>query len=122
EPLAVAPCGELEARRLADPDEVVPVPPDQRHLCGRRRHASLAGGARERFDPLETLIQRRQVPAGALVTDDPEPALPLVEREPLPDAQAGGPAVTVEPAVAEGAGLEHQGSGVRSEERRVGKG
>src|SRR5204863_5744552 len=108
ETLAVAPRGELEPRRLADPDEVVSVPPNEGHLLGRGRHASLASGSREHFDPLEALIQRRQVPAGALGTDNPEAALPFVERQTLPDAQSGGPAVAVEPAVAEGARAIHQ--------------
>src|SRR5438309_2202662 len=69
---------------------------------------SQIGGSRARFGPLETVIQRRQVPAGALGADDPEPALPFVERQTPPDAQAGGPAVAVELAVAEGASAIHQ--------------
>src|SRR5213594_127552 len=57
---------------------------------------------------LETLVQRCEVPAGAFGTDDPEPALPLVERETPPDAEPRGSAVAVELAVAEGAGAIHQ--------------
>src|SRR5207245_8414734 len=108
EPLAVAPRGELEARGLADPHEVVSLPPNQGHLLGRGRYASLAGRSSERFDPFEAVIQRRQVPAGALGTDDPEAALPFVERQPPPDAQSGRAPVAVELAVAEGAGAIHQ--------------
>src|SRR3989449_6925671 len=108
EALAVAPRRELESRGLAYPDQVVPLPPDERHLLGGGRDASLVGGAGEALDALETVVERCQVPAGALGTDDPEAAPPFVERQAPADAEPGGTAVAVQLAVTEGAGAIHQ--------------
>src|SRR2546430_502549 len=96
------------ARRLADAHQVVPLPPDQRDLFARRRHATIACGTRQRVDSLEAVVQRREVPARALRADHPQPALPLVERETTSHPESRGPAVAVELAVAEGAGPVHQ--------------
>src|SRR3989442_315156 len=73
----------------------------------RRRPAS-GRGTRQRVDPLEAVVQRREVPARALRADPPQPALPLVERETTSHPESRGPAVAVELAVAEGAGPIHQ--------------
>src|SRR2546426_10762206 len=88
--------------------QVVPLPPDQRDLFARRRHATIACRTRQRVDPLEAVVQRREVPARALRADHPQPALPLVERETTSHPESRGPAVAVELAVAEGAGPIHQ--------------
>src|SRR5256886_982661 len=112
EPLAVAPRGELEAPGLADAYQVVAAPADQRDLVGRGRHAAVARGARQGLDALQAVVERRQVPAGAPWTDHPQPPLPLVEREPASHPEVRGAAVTVELAVAEGAGPIHRDSGL----------
>src|ERR1051325_3234354 len=85
--LAVAPGRELYAWRLPDAYEVVAAPTDERHLLGRRGDTALPRRARQRFDLLEPVVEGREVPAGALGADHPQPAFPLVERQPPPNAE-----------------------------------
>src|SRR4029077_17304124 len=107
EPFAVAPGRELHATRLPHSHQVVGLPADERDMLRGGGHAALARGARPRFDLLQAVVERRQIPACALWTDHPQAALPLVEREPSSDAEPRGAAVTVEFAAAEGAGAVH---------------
>src|SRR5437879_8971054 len=58
QPLAVAPRGELEAWRLADAHQVVPLPPDQRDLLARRGDATVARGSSQGVDPLAAVVER----------------------------------------------------------------
>src|SRR5437867_7389612 len=117
EPLAVAPRRELDAPRLPDSHEVVALPPDQGDLLSGGGHAAFAGGARQRLDLFQAIVERSEVPARALRADHPEATLPLVEREPPSDAEPGGAAVAVERAVAEGAGAIHERLGAVSREQ-----
>ena len=105
--LAVAPRRELDARRLADAHEVVAAPPHERHLLGRCGDTALPRRARQRLDLLEPVVERREVPARALGADHPQPAFPLVERQPPPDAEPRRPAVAVQFSIAEGARFVH---------------
>src|SRR2546426_12785904 len=40
--------------------QVVPLPPDQRDLFARRRHATIACGTRQRVDPLEAVVRSEE--------------------------------------------------------------
>src|SRR5262245_51560436 len=102
QPLAVAPGRELDPRWLPDADEVVALPPNQRDLVRRGGNAPLTRHARERFDPLQPVVKGSEIPATASGTHDPEPALPLIEREPPAHAQPRGSTIAVKVCVAEG--------------------
>src|SRR4029077_10973059 len=94
----------------------VPLPPEQRALLGRREQPAGGGRADHALDALEAIVERREVPAPAFGTDDPQTPFPFVDRQAPPDAESRGPAVAVEAAVAERAGLVHQ-----SRRRRAGE-
>src|SRR5213592_1716343 len=64
------------SRRLADAHEVVAAPPHERHLLGRCGDTALPRRARQRLDLLESVVERREVPARALGADHRQPAFP----------------------------------------------
>ena len=87
QPLAVTPGRELEAPGLADPDQVVGLPANESDLLRGCGDAALAGRAGQRLDALQPVVERGEIPAGALRADHPEAALPLVERKSPSDAE-----------------------------------
>src|SRR5439155_22691710 len=110
-PLAMAPGRELDPRGLPHLNEVVTLPPNQGHLIGSGGNAPLARGAGHGVDPVQPVVEGGEVPAAAFRADDPEPSLPLVERQPATDAEPGRTTVAIERRVAEGAAAEHRGLG-----------
>ena len=105
--LAVAPCRELHPRRLTDAHEVIPLPADQRDLCSRRRHAAEARRAGDGLNSFQPIIEWGEIPAAAARADDPQPALPLVKRDPTAHTETGWTAVAVERRVAESTSTKH---------------
>src|SRR3989442_2281847 len=105
--LAVAPGRELHPRRLTDAHEVIPLPADQRDLCSRRRHAAQARRAGDGLNSFQPIIEWGEIPAAATWADDPQPALPLVKRDPTAHTETGWTAVAVERRVAESTGTKH---------------
>src|SRR5436190_225313 len=105
--LAVAPGRELDARRFADAHEVVAFPANQGDLISGCGDASLTGSARHGFDAFESVVKRGEIPASAAGTDDPEPTLPLIERDAPADTEARRSAISVKCGITERATAEH---------------
>ena len=107
ESLAVAPRRQLDTRRFPDAHEVVAFPPNQGDLVGRCGDTSVARGASNRFDALEAIVERREIPAATARADDPEPALPFVEGDPPANAKTRRATITVKPSITECATAKH---------------
>src|SRR5262249_31931011 len=109
--IAVSPRGEFRAQRLADANERQPVaqlgePDVVRRDPASRVTVPLLG----LLDRLPALFQRREVPALALRTDDPQPPLGGVERQALADRKRLDGLVGAERLIAEQARRVHTGS------------
>src|SRR5438093_6588395 len=87
QPLAIPPRRQLDARRFADAYEVIALPADQRDLLGRCRDPSETRRASDGLDLFEPIIERGEIPATAPRADDPQPTLPLIERDSPPDTE-----------------------------------
>src|SRR5512145_1710684 len=107
QPLAVAPCRQLDTRWLSDAHEVVPLPPDQRDLIGGRGNPPRLCGAGNGLDTLETIIEWSEIPAAAARANDPQPALSLIEGDTASDAETRGSAITVERRITESTTAKH---------------
>src|SRR5262249_13360923 len=107
ETLTVTPRRQLDAWRLADAHEVVALPADQRDLLGGRGDAALQRGTRDGFDAFEAIVKRGEIPATTPRANDPEPSLPLIERDAATDTEARGPAISVKCGVTEGTTAKH---------------
>jgi hypothetical protein len=105
--LAVAPRGQLDARRLPHADKIVTAPTNQRDLLGGSGDAAGQRCSRNGLDALESVIEWCEIPATAARAHNPQPALPLIERDATSDAQTGWATITVKRRVTESTTAKH---------------
>ncbi len=105
--LAIAPRGILGPARLADAHHVVGSGAHQRDVLAGRRDTAGRGHVLERADGGFALVERREIPTGAALADDPGAGAVGVVREPPSHRQARRATVPTKRAGAEAAGREH---------------
>lgn len=106
--IAVAPRGQLRTLRLADANELEPFT-QAREADVIGRDAQLRGAEKTvaLLDRFPAVLDRREIPADAPATDDPEAAVRCIEGEPATDGKMLDRFVLAEVGVAENASRVH---------------